>query len=151
VRPIKIVSIVDEHTRECLGGLVERCITGELDHPAQLRGYPAVLRCDNGPELACAAMAGDRVVLHFIPPGQPWRNGHIESFNSRIRDVCLGAGVMAHSLVLCSTVGSAAVSLCAAPARGESCGGPSSHRVRAELIGGDVRSERDVSIARAPS
>src|SRR6185437_4394249 len=51
-RPIKIVSIVDEHTRECLGGLVERSITAdtlidELDRIAQLRGYPAVLRCDN--------------------------------------------------------------------------------------------------------
>ena len=86
-RPIKIVSIVDEHTRECLGGLVERGITGEeliaeLDRLAAERGtYPAVLRCDNGPELACAAMAewaGEHVGLHFIPPGQPWRNGYIE-------------------------------------------------------------------------
>jgi len=52
-------------------------------------GYPAVLRCDNGPEFACAAVAdwaGERVGLHFIPPGQPWRNGYIESFNSRVRD-----------------------------------------------------------------
>ena len=96
-RPIKIVSIVDEHTRECLGGLVERNITGrhlidELDRLAVDRGYPAVLRCDNGPELACAAMAdwaGERAGLHFIPPGQPWRNGYIESFNSRVRDECL--------------------------------------------------------------
>ena len=57
-RPIKIVSIVDEHTRESLGGLVERHITGELDRIAADRGaYPAVLRSDNGPEMACAAMA----------------------------------------------------------------------------------------------
>jgi len=51
----------------------------ELDRLAVDRGYPAVLRCDNGPELACAAMAdwsGERVGLHFIPPGQPWRNGY---------------------------------------------------------------------------
>jgi putative transposase len=97
-RPIKIVSIVDEHTRECLGGLVERSITGEnligeLDRLAAQRvGYPAVLRCDNGPELACAAMAdwaAGQVGLHFIPPGEPWRNGYVESFNSRIRDECL--------------------------------------------------------------
>jgi putative transposase len=95
-RPIKIVSIVDEHTRECLGGLVERNITGrhlidELDRLAVDRGYPAVLRCDNGPELACAAMAdwAGELGLHFIPPGQPWRNGYIESFNSRVRDECL--------------------------------------------------------------
>jgi putative transposase len=53
-RPIKIASIIDEHTRECLGGLVARNITGddlidELDRIANQRGYPAVLRCDNGP------------------------------------------------------------------------------------------------------
>src|SRR5687768_15829224 len=68
-RPIKIVAIVDEHTRGCLGGLVKRDITrrhliDELDRLAVDRGYPAVLRCDNGPELACAAMAdwaGERV------------------------------------------------------------------------------------------
>ena len=96
-RPVKIVSILDEHTRECLGGLVERSITGdrlidELDRLVADRGYPAVVRCDNGPELACAAMAdwaGERVGLSFIPPGEPWRNGYIESFNGRLRDECL--------------------------------------------------------------
>jgi putative transposase len=83
-RPVKIVSIVDEHTRECLGGLVERSVTGEdliaeLDRVAAERGgYPAVLRCDNGPELACAAMAdwaGEHVGMHFIPPGTPLLTG----------------------------------------------------------------------------
>jgi putative transposase len=97
-RPIKIVSVIDEHTRECLGGLVDRGITGEeliteLDCLVGQRGtYPAVLRCDNGPELACAAMADwarGHVGLHFVPPGEPWRNGYVESFNSRIRDECL--------------------------------------------------------------
>ena len=97
-RPIKVVSIIDEHTRECLGGMVERSITGEhliaeLDRLAGARGtYPAILRCDNGPELTCGAMAdwaAGQVGLHFIPPGEPWRNGYVESFNSRIRDECL--------------------------------------------------------------
>jgi transposase InsO family protein len=100
-RPIKIVSIVDEHTRECLGGLVERSITAdnlidELDRLAAQRGYPTVVRCDNGPELACAAMAdwaSNRVGLSFIPPGQPWRNGYVESFNSRVRDECLNINI----------------------------------------------------------
>ena len=89
--PVKIVSIVDEHTRECLGGLVARSITAdtlidELDVIAAGRGYPRVLRCDNGPELACTAMAdwaGERIGLAFIPPGEPWKNGYIESFNGR--------------------------------------------------------------------
>lgn len=100
-RPVKIATIIDEHTRECLGGLVERNITGdslidELDHIAAVRGYPTVLRCDNGPELACYAMADwadGRVGLHFIPPGEPWRNGYVESFNSRIRDECLNINI----------------------------------------------------------
>jgi putative transposase len=38
---------------------------------------------------AMADWAGERVGLHFIPPGQPWRNVYIESFNSRVRDECL--------------------------------------------------------------
>jgi putative transposase len=100
-RPVKIVSIIDEHTRECLGGLVDRSITGddlidELDRLAAVRGYPAALRCDNGPELACIAMAdwaGERVGLHFIPPGEPWKNGYVESFNSRVRDECLNINI----------------------------------------------------------
>jgi putative transposase len=97
-RPVKIASIIDEHTRECLGGMVERSITGghlidELDRVAAHRGaHPGVLRCDNGPELACSAMtdwATGHVGLRFIPADEPWRNGDVESFNSRIRDECL--------------------------------------------------------------
>ena len=74
-RPVKIVSIVDEHTRECPGGRVDRSpgmLVEELDRLSGQRGYRAVLRCDNGRELACAAMAdqaGEGVGLAFIPPG----------------------------------------------------------------------------------
>ena len=78
------MSTLDEHTRECLGGLVERGITGEhliaeLDRLAAERGtYPVVLRCDNGPELACSAMvdwaAGGSVCISFGPVS--WRNGY---------------------------------------------------------------------------
>ena len=68
----------------------------ELDGIAADRGYPAVLRCDNGPEFACEAMAdwaGQRLGLSFIPPGEPWRNGYVESFNSRVRDECLNINI----------------------------------------------------------
>ena len=96
-RPVKIVSIIDEHTRECLGGMVERSITGEhlidqLDRLAADRGtYPAVLRCDNGPELAWrqwpTGLPG-HVGLHFIPPGSlAQRLRRIVQL--RIRDECL--------------------------------------------------------------
>jgi putative transposase len=82
-RPVKILSVVDEHTRECLGGLVERSITGEvlateLNRITATRGGgPAVLRLDNGPEMIAAApaeWAGTRTGRLFIPPGEPWRN-----------------------------------------------------------------------------
>jgi transposase InsO family protein len=94
-----------------LGRVVERSITAddlidELDRLATQRAYPAVLRCDNGPELACAEMADwarDRVGLAFIPPGEPWRNGYVESFNSRVRDECLYINIfwsLAHARVV---------------------------------------------------
>jgi transposase InsO family protein len=64
-------------------------LIAELDRLAAQPGTPpAVLRCDNGPELACTALAEwarDHVGPHFIPPGEPWRNGYVESFNSRAR------------------------------------------------------------------
>jgi putative transposase len=97
-RPIKILSAIDEHTRECLGGLVKRSITAErlaaeLDRIVAERGTgPRLLRLDNGPEMIAAALAewaGMRTGMVFIPPGEPWRNSYIESFNGRLRDECL--------------------------------------------------------------
>ena len=51
-----------------------------------------MLRLDNGPEMIAAALtewAGTRTGMLFIPPGEPWRNPFIESFNGRLRDECL--------------------------------------------------------------
>jgi transposase InsO family protein len=97
-RTFKILSFIDEHTRESLGGIVDRSITAaevakELDRIAADRGgLPQVLRMDNGPEFISRILtewAHYKVGLHFIPPGQPWKNGYIESFNGRLRDECL--------------------------------------------------------------
>ena len=75
------------------GQITGEHLIAELDRLAIQRGaYPAVLRCGNGPELACSTMAdwaGGQVGLHFIAPGEPWQNGYVESFDSRIRDECL--------------------------------------------------------------
>jgi putative transposase len=63
----------------------------ELPAAVTLR-QPTVLRCDNGPELARSALANwaaGEVGLHFIPPGEPWRNGYMESFDYRVRDECV--------------------------------------------------------------
>lgn len=96
-KPIKILSIVDEHTRECLGGIVDYSITGldlaeQLDVLAIDRGMPKALRMDNGPELVGKALAewASETERVFIPPGQTWRDGYVESFNGKIRDECLG-------------------------------------------------------------
>ncbi|GAB2479580.1 hypothetical protein GCM10027030_12180 [Luteococcus sediminum] len=46
----------------------------------------------DGPEFISDAMAdwaGTRTGLFYIPPGSPWHNGYVESFNSRLRDECL--------------------------------------------------------------
>ena len=95
-KPLKILSIVDEHTRQALGGQVEYSITAsdlidQLDVLTIEHGSPKALRMDNGPEFISKALRewAIEVDLVFIPPGQPWRNGFIESFNGRLRDECL--------------------------------------------------------------
>jgi len=96
--PFKIASRVDEHTRESLLDLTSRSITGEdvvagIEDVISRRGAkPKILRCDNGPELVSQALKGfcqDRIGIRYIPPGEPWRNGYIESFNNRLRQECL--------------------------------------------------------------
>lgn len=111
-RPIKILSVIDEHTRECLGGLVERSITAEklsdeLDRIVRSRRTaPAVLRLDNGPEMIATTLADwayGRTGMLFIPPGEPWKNPFIESFNGRLRDECLNINLfwsLAHARVV---------------------------------------------------
>jgi putative transposase len=96
-RALKIASMVDEHTRESLLHLAERSITAErlvaeLEKVFTLRGAPKVLRMDNGPEMVSQALqsfCADRVGIVYIPPGTPWNNGYIESFNRRLRTECL--------------------------------------------------------------
>ncbi|WP_086009092.1 IS3 family transposase [Nocardia brevicatena] len=96
-RAVKIASMVDEHTRESLLHLVERSTTGEklvaeLARVFAVRGAPRVLRCDNGPEMISEALqrfCSDQVGITYIPPGTPWNNGYIESFNRRLRAECL--------------------------------------------------------------
>jgi putative transposase len=94
-RPLKLLNVEDLFTRECLAIEVTRHCTADdvttvLDRLSLERGAPAFLRCDHGPEFAAYAIA-DWCRFHgsattFIDPGSPWQNGHIESFNSRLRD-----------------------------------------------------------------
>jgi transposase InsO family protein len=92
-RPIKIANVIDEHTRQALAGQVARSITGDdLGRIAARGRWPVAIRCDNGPELICQALADEcagRVGLSFIDPGCPWQNPYVESFHGRLRDECL--------------------------------------------------------------
>lgn len=96
---LKWLSIVDEHTRECLALKVARSITSEdvIDTLAELfamRGVPEAIRSDNGPEFVSEAiqewLARLQIATLYIAPGSPWENGYAESFHSKLRDEFLG-------------------------------------------------------------
>ena len=101
-RAFRILTMIDEYTRECLAMLVNRRITSQdvIDQLFQLiifRGIPEHIRSDNGPEFTAKAVRGwlDRIGVKtlFIEPGSPWENGYIESFNGKLRDELLNREV----------------------------------------------------------
>ena len=101
-RAFKILTIIDEYTRECLGLLVKRRIISQevIDKLFELfilRGIPEHIRSDNGPEFTAKAIRKwlNRLGVKtlFIEPGSPWENGYIESFNGKLRDELLGREV----------------------------------------------------------
>ena len=95
---IRMLSLVDEFTRECLAIDVGRSLKSDdvLEQLAWLmatRGVPEHIRSDNGSEFTAKAVrrwlknVGVRTL--FIEPGSPWENGYIESFNGKLRDELL--------------------------------------------------------------
>jgi putative transposase len=97
-RRFRILNIVDDVTKECLGAIPETSISGrrvarELTAIVERRGKPGMIVSDHGTEFTCNAMLAwskDAVIdWHFIAPGKPMQNGFIESFNGRMRDELL--------------------------------------------------------------
>ena len=97
-RRLKLLNVIDEFTREALAIHVDHSINADrvvevVESIAAARGAPQHLRMDNGPELVADALrdwcglSGTHTA--YIEPGAPWQNGHIESFNGRLRDECL--------------------------------------------------------------
>lgn len=97
-RAFRLLTVVDEFTREWLAIVVARQLTAD-DVLATLtrlfveRGVPQYLRSDNGPEF-CAKIVREwlawlDVRTLFIEPGSPWENGYSESFNGKLRDELL--------------------------------------------------------------
>lgn len=86
-RPLKILSVVDESTRECIALEVNRKFTGDhlvelLTEVFAIRGVPEFMRSDNGPEFIGRRvrqfLEKIDVGSSFIEPGSPWQNGYVE-------------------------------------------------------------------------
>jgi transposase InsO family protein len=97
-RRFRILNIVDDVTRECLGAVPDVSISGarvarELSAIVARRGKPGMIISDNGTELTSNAIlawsAETGIEWHYIAPGKPMQNGYIESFNGRMRDELL--------------------------------------------------------------
>lgn len=101
-RPIRILNIVDEYSRECLKIQINRKLKAadvmyELSELFIERGTPDYLRSDNGSEFAADLirrwLQRLGVKTLFIEPGSPWENGYIESFNGKLRDELLNGEI----------------------------------------------------------
>ena len=101
-RAFRMLNVLDEFTRESLAIRVRRKLSSSdvidvLTDLFILRGIPAYIRSDNGPEFVAEAVrrwiaaVGARTA--FIEPGSPWENGYIESFNARLRDEFLNGEI----------------------------------------------------------
>jgi putative transposase len=101
-RWFRILTVVDQYTRECLCVHAERSQTGkkvaeQLSRIVARQGAPESITSDNGAEFVGKAMEAwshqNNVQLAFIRPGKPVENGFVESFNGRLRDECLNTEV----------------------------------------------------------
>jgi putative transposase len=101
-RRFRMLTVIDEWSRECLAVEVDTSLTGErvarvLERLCALRSLPVVIQSDNGPEFRGRVMDewayASGVRLQFIEPGKPIQNDFIESFNSRLREECLNEQV----------------------------------------------------------
>jgi putative transposase len=101
-RKVRLMTLIDEFTRECLAIRVARRINsfGVIETMADVmleRGVPEHIRSDNGPEMTAKIvrgwLAGLGATTLYIEPGSPWENGYCESFNGKLRDECLNGEI----------------------------------------------------------
>lgn len=112
-RRFRILTVVDDFTRECLASVADTSLSGprvirELDRVAGQRGYPCMVVSDNGSELTSNAMLRWQeqhgIAWHYIAPGKPMQNGFIESFNGRLRDECLNEHLFSNLKEACQII-----------------------------------------------
>lgn len=101
-RPIRMLTIIDEYTREFLSIHTQRRIKApevlyKLSELFITKGVPDHIRSDNGSEFSAKSVRGwlERLGVNtlFIEPGSPWENGYIESFNGKLRDKLLNGEI----------------------------------------------------------
>ncbi len=101
-RSIRMLTLIDEYTRECLAIRVARRlgryeVIEALGDVMLFRGIPENIRSDNGAEFVAKelrqwlAKVGTGTL--YIEPGSPWENGYCESFNGKLRDECLNGEI----------------------------------------------------------
>ena len=99
-KAFRTLNILDEFSRECLAIRIRRTLNGTdvIDALADLfilRGVPAYIRSDNGPEFIAEAVrdwiAAVGAQTAYITPGSPWENGYNERFNGTLRREVLNA------------------------------------------------------------
>lgn len=112
-RRFRVLTVVDDYTRECLALVADTSLSGErlsreLDRIGEHRGWPLMIVSDNGTEMTSNAILTWQekrsVLWHYIAPGKPQQNGFVESFNGRFRDECLNEHLFrnlghAHSVI----------------------------------------------------
>jgi transposase InsO family protein len=96
--PLRVLSLIDEFTRQCISltvarGLKSADIVAALDKAIAEHGAPEHIRSDNGPEFIATAtkdyLESKHIKTLYIEPGSPWQNPHVESFHNRLQDECL--------------------------------------------------------------
>ena len=101
-RTVRMLNLIDEHTRECLMIRSERRwssakVIEALADVMVAKGVPEHLRSDNGPEFIARDLrkwlAGTGTRTAYIEPSSPWENGYCESFNSKLRDEFLNGEI----------------------------------------------------------
>ena len=101
-RTLRLLTLIDEYTRECLAIRVARRLGSfevieTLADVMLFRGMPEHLRSDNGPEFIAKELrkwlANLGTGTLYIEPGSPWENGYCESFNGKLRDECLNGEI----------------------------------------------------------
>jgi len=101
-RTLRLLTLIDEYTRECLAirprrRLNSRNVIEALADAMIQRGIPEHIRSDNGPEFVANALVAwcrsKHINASYIDPGSPWQNGFVESFNGHLRDELLAMEV----------------------------------------------------------